>query len=414
MDIPRKSYINSNTLSIRQLSLLNNLYKDALLYEDRLNDKCYEFLKSINIPESKLISLKANPNVLIKRTILYILKAGQIDDMFMLPSVPSPNKASLDNMQDYLDNVNAIVNIIQNNITTNFIKNGGPVLANELQKTIKKGNQLMSQGNYGEMKTFLNLLSGANYLNTNNKDIKNITILDTSPKNFGPSIHYDILIEIPFYIKESEAQPETLDKLNIHLEAKRGVQNNYINSNFHLGKFSSTGLSINDNKVYDDLIDKLQNSFHYFLIYGTIGRSVNLEIIDGIYLEWACQYIIWRLKNYFPIFISGNSYDMNFSSEIIKGFMDNPGGKIEVLLKNMLDFVDLNTTGISKNNLYKSTLFDYENKNKEGQNYNQDTWDSYDFKKINYINLQSWGNLIKKHIKISPLFKADVWYGKYK
>ena len=121
-----------------------------------------------------------------------------------------------------------------------------------LKENIKNGDITYARGNYTELHLFEGLYNGLKQAYG-----ENVVLSDTSPREYGDSIRYDINILLSL--------PDE-DDLDINIESKKGVSDFYTNSKFDLGTFSDTGFSFKKNEnTYAKLIDSLQKDFYHFM-----------------------------------------------------------------------------------------------------------------------------------------------------
>lgn len=236
---------------------------------------------------------------------------------------------------------------------------------------------------------------------------------DTSPRNFGSSIKYDIMLQIA----PKDMDGDLKSKVNLPIEVKSGVKEDYKKSNFHFGDFSDTSLSFKDNRdVYKELINNLQESFNHYLykIFINEGMMIDdtgVEIegqkieksINDLMIDIGIQYIKWRLHNNYLVFVGNGKDKVNLASEIIEGLFTEPGGYLYFTLKDLFEFVTL-----TKNNRYHINVL-------ENSKYlvNYDTELKNWIPKAEYQVDSSIKQVFNQSI-IMPKFNASLWYGKRK
>jgi len=270
-------------------------------------------------------------------------------------------------------------------------------LKKEIEQNIGNQNWDYAKGNYAELRVLEGLARGLSTI-----EGWKIQLKDTSPKNFGESIKYDIKFTMDF--------PNNPDVgFDLPIEVKKGVQSDFTKSKYHFGSFSDTGMTLNRD-IYKDLIKALQDTFKDFIQNGNAIDINNInEAVQKILVSWAIEYIAWRLKAaQFPIFVSDNKKSVNLSSEVIRGFCNNPGGYLDIIIKDLINFVGI-TNQLSSNsrNVYSSAQEDWGHRLL--QRYNDKTWTKVGSYINHYKNLD---DLFDK-ITVMPQFEAHVWYGKY-
>ena len=363
------------TLNGEQIRTLEQLYKSAIAAENSINEQC-----KVLLGESGITDIPSGHGEAIKQFFHHFYQSSQKYDS------ESVFKTYINK---YADELNKTINLNKNEL----IEFGIGALLEELKQNTSKKQYTYARGNYAELHLFEGLYNGLK------KEFgDNIVLVDTSPKNYENSIRYDINVLLSLPDK---------DDLDINIESKKGVTESYIDSKFDLGTFSDTGFSLKSNeKIYASLIDSLQKDFYKFINTATKTSTETDKWVREQLVDWSIQYIKWRLNNNFPIFASDvNGGNINLSSEIIKGFQLNPGGSVEYTLGDMLTFVNLDTTynyhGQANIARYISTKTDISKR----------TLEEY-VKGSGWIKRKDFKTTFQRGTKITPLFKATVWYGK--
>lgn len=367
---------NDIKLTREQLTTLHKLYNLAITEENSLNNQCKKLL---NNPE-----IDTTHGAYIRQFFNQVFQPTNYDS----------EKVYNNYIETYAEELKKSLELNKDELLAYGIEPLLEDLHSVFDKNSKRNTK--ARGYYSELRMFEGLFNGLK-----SKFGDSAVITDTAPKDREGAIRYDINIMI-------NKPDETL--LDLNIENKTGITEPFTASSFDLGTFSSTGFSFkNSQKVYDSLIESLQKDFHKFLETANketteIDKWVKEQLVD-----WSIQYIYWRLNNNFPIFTSDRKGGkLNLSSEIIKGFATNPGGHVEYVLNDILKFVNLSATYsynswrqkaryvFDKNSPEVSILEEYI-KDKDGWNWIEQ--DKFNGKKI-------WENT-----KISPSFKATVWYG---
>lgn len=190
------------------------------------------------------------------------------------------------------------------------------------------------------------------------------------------------------------------------LEVKTGIDSNYQLSHFDLGGFSNEAFKANDKQAYNTLIDNLQENFRdYIKDYQIRNAGDN---IDQFLVEWAIKYIDWRLRAAsFPVFRSDDYAALNLSSEIIKGFWENPLGTIEYVLHQFAKYDTLN-----RRNRKFETIQAEKVRKAFGTNIDNYIFNREELDQAILADETLLDDLVKRGIKIAPYFNMRVWYGK--
>ena len=138
--------------------------------------------------------------------------------------------------------------------------------------------------------------------NSIEKQFPGATVTDTSPKDFGRSVKYDIEINIPGYYFNSGGDPidgNSPDRFNLKIENKIDL------NSFHFGKVSSAAMGSGKDAAYDDLIRSINQVYNAY----KLRKLSSQQIIDKIkrakgifFIDMAIEYIIWKLDDNFPVF----------------------------------------------------------------------------------------------------------------
>lgn len=138
--------------------------------------------------------------------------------------------------------------------------------------------------------------------NSIEKQFPGATVTDTSPKDFGRSVKYDIEINIPGYYFNSGGDPidgNSPDRFNLKIENKIDL------NSFHFGKVSSAAMGSGKDTAYDDLIRSINQVYNAY----RLRKLSSQQIIDKIkrakgifFIDMAIEYIIWKLDDNFPVF----------------------------------------------------------------------------------------------------------------
>jgi len=362
-------------LNSTQISILNDLREAAIKIEEGINNQCIQLLKKAGIEE-----ISDGHGEAIKQFFYNFYKTTNRYDS---------SKVFTSYIDKYADELNKAIGLNQDEL----IEYGIGSLMDELKRNLGEKNITYARGNYAELHLFEGLYNGLKAAYGDN-----VVISDTSPREYGDSIRYDINILLSL--------PDE-DDLDINIESKKGISNTYTDSRFDLGTFSDTGFSFKKNeKTYASLIDSLQQDFYNFIRTSTKSTQATDAWVQEQLVDWSIQYINWRINHNFPIFASDvDGGKINLSSEIIQGFKTNPGGFVEYVLGDMFTFVLLDNTykyggGLgtarytsSKGQIDKKVLEEY-------------------VKGSGWLERTNYDNVFKKGTKITPLFKATVWYGK--
>lgn len=386
-------------LTRTQISKLEQLYSAARIQEQAWNDQCKQILNLID-PNVYGTLNAVGHGAYIKLFYTYFYQPSQ-----RVSSGAVAEGNIYQQAEHILDTLN-----LDSTIFTNIGKQiGAQALIEYLDENLNKGSFHFARGNYGELRVLEGLYNSAKQVlkNKANNHIKAIALKDTDDRKFGESIKYDILLTV---------KPEAATKINtlsIPIEVKsgrRGIDQNFRHSNFYLGTVSDTAFDMNKKTgIYQQLIESLQDAFLYFLDSNQISTTKIDSVIQQMMIETAIQYIYWRLQNNFPIFVSdkiknGQPY-INLSSEIIRGFLEDPGGTVIYTLKDVFRFVDLDSSlafvkgqrGVRAWNEAGILIEEYQRNSQE--------WQAIDYQ------LLSNTEVLNRSVKVSPQFKATIQYG---
>ena len=358
-----------------QISTLDSLQSAAIKMETGLNNQCVLLLKRAGIEE-----IPSGHGEAIKMFFHNFYKTTQQYDS---------NKIFNSYIEKYAQELQKQIGFNEDEL----IEYGIGSLMEELKRNLGEKKVSYAKGNYAELHLFEGLYNGLKEAYG-----ENVVLSDTSPREYGNSIRYDINILLSL--------PDE-DDLDINIESKKGVADSYTASHFDLGTFSDTGFSLKKNEgVYASLIESLQKDFYTFIATSTKTTQATDLWVQKQLIDWSIQYIRWRLSNNFPIFASDvKGGQVNLSSEIIQGFKANPGGYVEYVLGDMFTFVLLDDTYRYRGGLgtarYTSSKDAIDRK----------VLEEY-VKGSGWLERANYGNIFKKGTKITPMFKATVWYGK--
>ena len=353
---------------------LNDLRDRAEQAEIELNNKCKQILVGDN-EETTYTSMTghgdyilAMHNKMFRRTI---------DSQH--PAIGQKNYESKE-LEQYTD---AIYDLLKKTMSTKAFKDSAiEYLINSFKKATKLDDRV---GLYSEINSFKYLVDGLNEIFP-----ENYTIVDTEQDPYGTGLFYDIMVSI--------TDNEGKSLIDFPYENKASL-----NSPFHFGNFSGYAF-VNgiEEKNYDDLIKVLQASFQDFVLKGSTDE-IDKWIQQAI-VEWAADYIDWKISHNFPIFISDRG-QYKLSTEIIDGFLGYTGGTIDVDIDSLLKVIDLDKTArrTSKDTRYTRRSPDYDSKV---------THEKYDYVDKKWKTRGTYDSELKiNEVRISPLFKAQVWYG---
>lgn len=154
--------------------------------------------------------------------------------------------------------------------------------------------------------------------NSIEKQFLGAKVTDTSPKDFGRSVKYDIEINIPgSYFKTGVdfLDNNSPDHFNLKIENKIDL------NSFHFGKVSSAAMGSGKDTAYDSLIRNINRVYEEYQLRKLSSQQIIQKIkqAKGIFfIDMAIEYIIWKLDDNFPVFTTHektNFFDgVNFSS----------------------------------------------------------------------------------------------------
>lgn len=354
---------------------LNDLYDKAKDAEIELNERCKKILE--NNGETFYTSMTGHGDYI---RAMHGKIFRQTSD-FRYPSIGQSNFKSKE-LDAYTDEIYDLLRETMN--TKAFQDSAIEYLIDNFKKSTKADDRI---GLYSEINTFKYFVNGLNHIFPDN-----YTIVDTEKDPYGDGLFYDIMISI--------TNDEGKSLIDLPYENKASLD-----SPFHFGDFSSSAFVNNiEKKTYNGLIDVLQASFQDFVLKGSTDKID--EWIQQTIVEWAADYIDWKISHNFPIFISDRG-QYKLSTDIIAGFLGYIGGTVEVDIEDLLRVVDLDQTSRrkSKDTRYTRSSPDYDSKvTHEKYDYKTKMWQTrgiYDAK------------LSIDKVRISPLFKAKVWYGQH-
>lgn len=289
-----------------------------------------------------------------------------------------------------------------------------------LYKQGNKINKAYAWGNYDEIQSFYNF---KHMLETKFAG-SGASIKDTSPKNFGDSIHYDMQITFPQSKIHSKGIDQIIPGFSINIENKTGVTTDALTSKFHFGTVSSSAIT-GGTFAYKEFLALIQDISYRYLTGATFGDAIK-EIRRAKYTfmkDLAIQYIQWKLDNYWPVFVSSGKNGIVLCSEVVQA----------MIKKDMLSFD--NGTEDPGDQLLKvypqhsyrteEIIYDPETETYSAQtkyNYNYWGYESYGASPVNLRQDDIRGNIEQSKIekavkkvmnksKIMPDFKLSLWYG---
>lgn len=272
-------------------------------------------------------------------------------------------------------------------------------------KNKKDGNIEFAGGNLDETKTFASLYKMFD------KALPGVKIKDTAPKNFESSVRYDMEIELPINLNIPE-----LNKYKMYIENKTGVTNSAATSSFHYGTISSQAIAGGD-LAYKTFLDVIQAICYDYMNGMSEAEGVNRlkEIKNQYFRQLIIAYIKWRLQNYFPVYTSSRKDGVVLCSEVLERMIN--GNYISLEDQKTI----FPTSGIFKyteSSMYKSTDTTFK-KGASGKGVFVDTelWLNDDTGATRSYTIRpeyrkSIENIKRDLTKISPKFKASLWYGK--
>lgn len=359
------------------------LLPDAMAIEQNYDAICKAALESSYLYADRKESTEVGYYIKLFYKTFFIPGEGVGSNTIPIKMIDSLKQAIWDSLEPFVDDGTI------DEIGLNALKK-------EIEQNIGNQDWDYAKGNYAELRVLEGLARGLSTI-----EGWKIQLKDTSPKNFGESIKYDIKFTMDF--------PNNPDVgFDLPIEVKKGVQSDFTKSKYHFGSFSDTGMTLNRD-IYKDLIKALQDTFKDFIQNGNAIDINNInEAVQKILVGWAVEYIAWRLKAaQFPIFVSDNKKSINLSSEVIRGFCNNPGGYLDIIIKDLINFVGI-TNQLSSNsrNVYSSAQEDWGHRLL--QRYSDKAWTKVGSYINHYKNLD---DLFDK-ITVMPQFEAHVWYGK--
>lgn len=138
--------------------------------------------------------------------------------------------------------------------------------------------------------------------NSIEKQFPGATVTDTSPKDFGRSVQYDIEINIPGYYFNSgrdSIDGSSPDRFNLKIENKIDL------NSFHFGKVSSAAMGSGKDTAYNDLIRRINRVYTEYKLRKLSSQQIieKIKRAKGIFfIDMAIEYIIWKLDDNFPVF----------------------------------------------------------------------------------------------------------------
>lgn len=401
---------SGSQLSKTRLMILQQLYDSAITQEKAWDKQCWEVLVSMNLLDKKHKTYGQQEHGYYIKTLY--------NKMYQPSSTPASRSMPTKQLDTVLlSNSETLVKSLSQ-IYSGWLSRNGSVrdigamaLYKSLQKNIKNADITFALGNYGELKVLEGLAKGIqDFTNTKkkNKDsvITKATVIDSDAQDYSYQVKYDIGLDIDYNYDTK------INNLHLPIEVKsgrNGVQKNYLASKFHFGEVSDTAFTF-DRKdgIYEELIDSLQKSFQHYVTSGELSDRLIRKNMYQMMIELAIQFIQWKLSNNFPLFVSDTLYNVNLSSEIIKGFMDNPGGTVEYILYDIFSFVDLGINSSNNNIRYVTSVYD-DTKRRQSYNTNWKTGER------NWEDIKAYKKTtqdILSRTRITPRFKAHIWYGK--
>lgn len=283
----------------------------------------------------------------------------------------------------------------------------GAVMA-ALQKNISK-NPGFAYGNVDEMQRF----EGLYRMLKNN--FPGATITDTSPKDFGSSVRYDMTVSFPLDFNNLDA-----GHFKINIENKLGIGTNAFDSKFHFGTITNKSFTGGSN-TYQQLLKDIQKiSENYFLSAQSFKQTEEQirQAKNRFMRRLIILYIRWRLKNNWPVFTSSIEGHVVLCSEILKAMIDDD--MLHLISDSM---VGDNLYTYYRSHKYKQMNIEYDSRTKQYQEteiYKHDPqqYGSYGSNEYAKQHIQNFPKQVRKILDytpkkiISPNFAAHLWYGK--
>ena len=401
---------SGNQLSKKRLMMLQQLYYSAINQEASWDRQCWEVLVSMNLLDKEHKTYGQQEHGYYIKTLY--------NKMYQPSSTPSSRYMPKEKLDSALSLESKTLMKSLSQIYSGWLSKNGSVrdigalaVYKSLQKNVKNAHVDFALGNYGELKVLEGLAKGIqDFTNSTGKNkksvITNAAVIDSDAQGYGYQVKYDIGLDIDYTYNTKT------NNLHLPIEVKsgrNGVQKNYLTSKFHFGEVSDTAFTFDrKNGIYEELIDSLQKSFQHYVTSGELSDRLIRKNIYQMMIELAIQFIQWKLSNNFPLFVSDTLYNVNLSSEIIKGFMNNPGGTVEYILYDIFSFVDLGINSSNNNIRYVTSVYD-ETKRMQEYNTNWLTGER------NWEDIKAYKKTIPDILgrtRITPRFKAHIWYGK--
>lgn len=401
---------SGNQLSKKRLMMLQQLYYSAINQEASWDRQCWEILVSMNLLDKEHKTYGQQEHGYYIKTLY--------NKMYQPSSTPSSRYMPQTNLDATLlkDGSTLINSLLQ--IYPRWIGKNGTIqdigalaVYKSLKKNVKNADTHFALGNYGELKVLEGLAKGIqDFTNSQKKNknsvITNANVIDSDVQDYSYQVKYDIGLDIDYTYNTK------MNNLHLPIEVKsgrNGVQKDYLTSQFHFGEVSDTAFTFDrKNGIYEELIDSLQKSFQHYVTSGELSDRLIRKHMHQMMIDLAIQFIQWKLSNNFPLFVSDTLYNINLSSEIIKGFMNNPGGTVEYILYDIFSFVDLGINSSNNNIRYVTSVYD-DTKRMQAYNTNWLTGER------NWEDIKAYNKTTKdilSRTRITPRFKAHIWYGK--
>ena len=397
-------------LTHHQIKTLSVLYGDALIQEKKWDKQ----LRDIFYPEgiTNPVSTTEHGKYIKQYYNDYYKQEGashsSIDSTFTREKIGDLGSQLVDDIKKQLN---------MNIFTASSVGLYG--LEKALTRAIQNGDsKRIVIGRYTELNAFGSMLlalpdaiqDAASNLNTP----VSIILKSTSTSPFKDSIMYDCLLSIDPKDKELAKKYA----VRMPFEVKAGIKPDYLDSHFKFGTFSSSAFSytrIGGQNDYEDLIDALQSSFRRFLTQPKeLSIKTEPEItkwLNNQIINWGLEYIRWRLENNMLVFVSDDQTSVNLASEVLRGWISQSKGGYVDFFGSVLKFVDISST-----RSYYYNVIGYGKKGRytyKSLNATERVLERYD-PQNGWEADKSFDSLAEtafKTARISPAFKATVWYG---
>lgn len=396
-------------LNKQYLVILQQLYHQAIVQEKVWDQQCWQLLLQLSNNDVKYKNFQDKPHGFFIKEFY--------KNFFQPSNSVSSGDVADGNIYQQAEKIMDALNLNSTFFNNIGKKIGAQALVDHLDENLKNRSFHFARGNYGELRVLEGFFTAGELFKKDGK-IADVSVVDTDDKKHGDSVRYDILLSItPKGDKDKNAK---VSAINLPFEVKagkQGIKPDYKISFFHLGSISDSAFTFDTQGIYEELVDALQKDFQIYVRSNDFTDGQIQKVLNKMMISVAIQYINWRLSNNFPIFVSDGPKKINLSSEIIKGFMgigSDPGGSIEYTLRDLFYFVDLGSYNPRYGNERTVTAF------------NSDLLYTELYQEIPTDNgkiTKDWlvSNVSKKRIdtilsrtRITPKFKASIWYGQKK